>query len=96
MIKEVNAVTFRQNLGEMLNQEGYPMCMAGATTPTLDDEDLAYTQTVLAPYLAQTGEPTLIAALFGDPGARELGYTPLGLSPRAGFALALYEAKQQA
>jgi hypothetical protein len=30
----------------------------------------------------------LIAALFGDAAARELGYQPLGLSPRAGLALA--------
>lgn len=84
---------YAHTLDEMLAQEGYAMRMAGATTPTLDDEDLAYTQMVLAPYLLETGEPTLIAALFGDPGARELGYTPLGLSPRAGFALALYRAQ---
>ena len=84
---------YARTLREMLAQEGYAMNSAGATTPTLDAEDLAYTQTVLAPYLDQTGEPTLIAALFGDPGARELGYTPLGLSPRAGFALALYRAQ---
>lgn len=84
---------YAHTLDEMLAQEGYAMHMAGATTPTLDDEDLAYTQMVLAPYLKETGEPTLIAALFGDPGARELGYMPLGLSPRAGFALALYRAQ---
>jgi hypothetical protein len=84
---------YAHTLGEMMAQEGYAMAMAGATTPTLDDDDLAYTRTVLAPYLDQTGEPTLIAALFGDPGAHELGYTPLGLSPRAGFALALHDTK---
>lgn len=41
-----------------------------------------------------SGEPLTIAAFFGDPAAHQLGYTPLGLSPRAGLALALYEGKQ--
>ncbi|CAN5565376.1 hypothetical protein BH10CHL1_BH10CHL1_07360 [soil metagenome] len=84
---------YARTLNEMLSQEGYAMAMAGAITPTLDDDDLAYTRQVLTSYLDQTGEPTLIAALFGDEAARALGYTPLGLSPRAGFALALREAK---
>ncbi|MCX6047426.1 MAG: hypothetical protein NT075_20160, partial [Chloroflexi bacterium] len=84
---------YAHTLAEMLTQEGYAMALAGVTTPALDDDDLAYTQQVLTPYRDQTGEPTLIAALFGDQAARELGYTPLGLSPRAGFALALAEAR---
>ena len=86
---------YAQTLGEMLAQEGYAMAIAGATTPTLDAEDLAYTRAVHSEHRQATGEPTQIAALFGDEAARELGYTPLGLSPRAGFALALHEAKQQ-
>ena len=87
---------YARTLAEMLAQEGYAMTMAGASTPTLEHDDLVYTQQVLVPYLDQTGEPTLIAALFGDEAARALGYTPLGLSPRAGFALALHEAKLHA
>ncbi len=74
---------YAQTLGEMLAQEGYAMAMAGATTPTLAAEDLAYTRAVLQDQRQASGEPTLIAALFGDDAARELGYTPLGLSPRA-------------
>jgi hypothetical protein len=38
--------------------------------------------------MSATDHATLIAALFGDAAARELGYRPLGLSPRAGVALA--------
>ncbi|MEZ4863643.1 MAG: hypothetical protein R3C14_20145 [Caldilineaceae bacterium] len=40
------------------------------------------------------GEPIALAALYDDPAARELGYTPLGLSPYAGLALARFEAQQ--
>jgi hypothetical protein len=83
-----------QTLGELLAQEGYAMVMAGATAPALDADDLAYTQEVLAPYRNASGEPTLMAALFGDVAARQLGYTPLGLSPNAGLALALHEAQK--
>ena len=79
-------------LGELLAQEGYAMAHAGLTTPTLEAEDQEYTRLVLAPYLYNEGQPTLIAALFGDDAARQLGYTPLGLSPRAGLALALHDA----
>lgn len=63
--------------------------------PLLDDEDLVYTQIVLQKYLDQGGEPIVIPVLFGDPAAHALGDTPLGISPRAGLALALYEANQQ-
>jgi hypothetical protein len=79
-------------LGEMLAQEGAVMALADATAPTLDPDDREYTREVLAPYLDLTDQPTLIVALFGDPAARELGYPPLGLSPRAGLALALHDA----
>jgi hypothetical protein len=64
------------------------MRSAGSTTPRLEDEDLAYTREVLREYTGATDRATLIAALFGDAAARELGYEPLGLSPRAGLALA--------
>jgi hypothetical protein len=84
---------YARTLGEMLAQEGYAMKLAGAKTPTLDPDDLAYTREVLAPYLSNKDQPTLIAALDGDVAARELGYPPLGLSPRAGLALARDNAK---
>ncbi len=86
---------YAQTLGQMLAQEGYAMAQAGAIAPMLDAEDMAYTQEILQPYLAEQGEPILIAALFGDPAAHQLGYTPLGLSPYAGFALALYQGQQR-
>jgi len=82
-----------QTLSEMIAQESYAMARAGSAAPTLDPEDLAYTRDVLGAYLGRTDYPTWIAALFGDQAARELGHEPLGLSPRAGLALALDGAK---
>ena len=79
-------------LGAILAQEGYAMKAAGLTAPKLEDDDLAYTREVLAPLLGRSDSATLIAALFGDAAARELGHEPLGLSPRAGLALALHDA----
>jgi hypothetical protein len=46
--------------------------------------------------LNETDQPTVIPALFGDAAANQLGYTPLGLSARAGLALALHDAKARA
>jgi hypothetical protein len=89
---------YARTLSEMLAQESYAMSqtarrMAGSTAPALDPDDLAYTREVLATYLDKTDQPTVIAALYGDVAAQQLGYPPLGLSPRAGLALALDNAK---
>jgi len=84
-----------QTLGEMLRQEGTIMVQSGATTPALDPEDLEYTREVLTPYFDRSDQPTLVAALFGDTAARQLGYQPIGLSPRAGLALALAERRAE-
>ena len=71
------------------------MRMANASTPALDADDLAYTREVLAPLLDADDKPTLVAALFGDDAARDLGYTPLGLSRNAGLALARADAADE-
>lgn len=83
---------YAHTLGDLIAQEGYAMSMAGAITPTLDPDDLAYTRDMLTAYQQNTDQPTLIAALFGDTAAHELGYPRLGLSPRAGLAIALHDA----
>ena len=80
-------------LGGMLEQEGYAMARAGCTTPSLDEEDLSYTRTVITPHLGATDRATLMACLFGDAAANALGYPPQGLTERAGFALALHDAR---
>jgi hypothetical protein len=75
-------------LGEMLAQESYAMRMARATGPILEADDLAYTRAVIAPLLGTDNYAVQLSALYGDEAARELGYTPLGLSKHAGLALA--------
>jgi hypothetical protein len=95
---------YARTLGEMLAQESYAMSqtarqalrMAGSNSPTLDPDDLAYTREVLASYLDKIDLPTLIAALYGDAAAHQLGYPPLGLSPLAGLALTLDNEKNDA
>ncbi len=75
----------------MMRQEGYVAKFAGRV-PGLSADDLEYTRAVLEPLLDNQHQPTQMAALYGDAVALELGYPPLGLSPRAGFELALAEA----
>lgn len=82
-----------RTLREMFAQEGFAAVRAGAQGPALDPDDLAYTRAIIAPLLDASDRPTVIACLFGDEAARELGYPPQGLSPRAGFALALADAR---
>jgi hypothetical protein len=83
-----------KTLREMLEQEGYAMARAGCTTPALDKEDLEYTRTVIAPHLDAHDRATVIPCLFGDVAATALGYPPQGLTDRAGFALALHDARK--
>jgi hypothetical protein len=81
-----------RTLGDMLLQEGRVMAMAGCTVPVLDAEEIAYTREVLAPFLDADDMRTCVECLFGDAAGRTLGFTPRGLSPWAGLALALHDA----
>src|SRR5262245_46527627 len=82
-----------RTLRAMLAQEGQVMAAAGCSGPTLDAEDLAYTREVLTAYLDAEDMRTCIECLFGDEAGRTLGFTPRGLSPWAGLALALHDAR---
>jgi hypothetical protein len=83
-------------LREMLAQEGTVMATAGCAGPVLDEDDLAYTREVLVPFLDADDMRTAVECLFGDEAARTLGFTPRGLSPWAGLALALHDARSHA
>jgi hypothetical protein len=85
---------FARTLREMLAQDGYAMAQANCTEPCLASDELEYTREVIAPHLDSQNYPTVFACLFGDHAASLLGYNPLGLSERAGFALALHDAKK--
>jgi hypothetical protein len=84
---------FAATLREIMAQEGYAMAMAGCSKPSLDEDDLEYTRAVIAPNLDTKDYPVVITSLFGDAAAASLGYAPPGLSERAGFALALRDAR---
>lgn len=79
-----------QTLRDILLQEGTAMRLAGARNPALEPHALVRTREVIARHLDRNDQGTLIAALFGDRAARELGHEPLGLPERAGLALALH------
>ena len=82
-------------LRQMMRQEGLALAFAGATEPVLDADDLHYTHEVIQPYLDSEHFPTLFACLYGDEAAKSVGYEPLGLSAKAGYALALANVQQR-
>ena len=83
-------------LEAMLTQEGEAMAAAGCREPSLDADELAYTREAMTSHLGAGDRPTAVACLYGDEAAHELGYRPLGFSPRAGLALALDTARRRA
>jgi hypothetical protein len=82
-----------RTLRDMLAQEGQVMAISACSGPVLDDDDIAYTREVIAPHLDAVDKRTCIECLFGDSAGRTLGFTPRGLSPWAGLALALHDAR---
>ena len=83
-----------QTLRDMIRQEGLVAAFAGRTL-AFDAEELEYSRAVIAPHLESTHQPTLIACLYGDEAAKEVGYPPLGLSRNAGFQVGLADALVQ-
>jgi hypothetical protein len=78
-----------RTLRERMAQEGYIMAQAGCAVPKLSKEQLASVRAIVAPHLETQDMRTAIECLFGDEAARSLGFTPRGLSDRAGLALAM-------
>lgn len=82
-------------LRDMMQQEGHVLAAANCAGPRLDAEDLEYTREVIDPFLDADDMRTSIECLFGDAAGRTLGFTPRGLSPWAGMALALHDARAE-
>src|SRR5262249_48444411 len=82
-----------RTLRQMMLQEGWVLVQAGCEGPSLDADDLDYTREVLAPSLDAADKRTCMECLFGDAAGRTLGFTPRGLSPWAGVALALHDPR---
>ncbi|MBA3943546.1 MAG: hypothetical protein H0X37_03180 [Herpetosiphonaceae bacterium] len=84
-----------KTLRQMLRQEGLAALFAATEMPELVPDELAYSREVIQPHLDTTEYPTIFACLFGDEAASSAGYPPLGLSPRAGYAVALTDAQRE-
>jgi hypothetical protein len=84
-----------KTLGQRMRQEGH--VLASVTTKQwLSEDDLVYSREVIQPFLGSTEKPVQVACLYGNEAAKSVGYQPLGLSHRAGFAVALEDALRQA
>ena len=77
----------------MLAQEGYATARAGCTDSGARRGGPGVHPRSHHPHLQATDRATVMACLYGDPAAHALGYPPQGLTVRAGFALALSEAR---
>lgn len=84
-----------KTLGGLMALEGAVMA-AGCTGPALDAEDVEYTREVVRPLLGATDLRTAVECLSGDEAGATLGFTPRGLSDRAGLAVALHDARAAA
>ncbi|MBV7334322.1 hypothetical protein KFU94_40025 [Chloroflexi bacterium TSY] len=80
-------------LQQIMTMDGLARAFAGVR-PQLDQDELSYTAEVIAPFLLSTNYAEQFACLFGDEAARNVGYTPQGVAPYAGFELALQETIQ--
>jgi hypothetical protein len=77
-----------RTLGEQIIQEGLAARFGGTKT-TLDEAQVLRARDVLRTHMSSADPAVCLPALFGDEAAQALGYTPLGLPPRAGFAVGL-------
>lgn len=77
-----------RTLAEALRQEAAAADRAKIVRVKASAAELAEAREVLAPYMQRTEEPILIAALYGDEAARDLGFQALGVRGRAAFSLA--------
>lgn len=77
-----------RTLRDHLEQERLVAIRTLIHAEALTADEVAAVCAVLRPLLDRDDHPTLVAALFGDSAARELGYPPLGLPLNAGLRLA--------
>jgi hypothetical protein len=81
-----------KTLQQMMQQEGSILAHTNVKQ-WLSEDDLEYSREVIKPWLESTEKPVQVAYLYGDEAAKSVGYQPLGLSHRAGFAVALEKFK---
>lgn len=81
-----------KTLRQMMAQEGRAAAFAGTRQP-LGSARLARARAVITPHMDTDTFPVAFACFYGDAAAREVGYPPLGLPPRAGYAVAIADAR---
>jgi hypothetical protein len=77
-----------KTLAQMMQQEGFALSQANVKQ-WLSEDDLECSREVIKPWLESQEKPVQAACLYGDEAAKSVGYEPLGLSHKAGFAVAL-------
>ncbi|GAA0386090.1 DUF2268 domain-containing protein [Paenibacillus motobuensis] len=82
-----------EGLAESFAQELYGQDSIGPWVTSLDEEDVLYSIRVLKNALNIKGFAEVSSYMFGDIYAKEQGYSPVGLSPYAGYAIG-YKAVQ--
>jgi hypothetical protein len=93
-------VAYQQRFGlavalrDRLRQEGLAAAFAGVR-PSFSDQQLERARGIIDNLGDDPPYPTTFAALYGDVAAEQLGYTRLGLPPRAGFEVAIAAAQQR-
>ncbi|HUY40846.1 MAG TPA: hypothetical protein VMV82_04680 [Candidatus Dormibacteraeota bacterium] len=83
-----------RTLRAMMEQEGEAAHFAGERVH-LDDAALRDARRIIEPLRESTAYPAIVAALYGDEAAASLGYPPLGLPARAGYAVALAQSRDR-
>lgn len=82
-----------KTVAQMLAQSQYIATNCGTDAPEYRAEELRRIRMLIQPHLESRIKAHQIACLFGDDAALQLGYKPLGLGNRAGFALAAQDVR---
>ncbi len=81
----IEANGYATTLGDMLAQE--TAALQGTADSPLDEDEITYSRTVIAPHLASENQAVQMACLYGDEAAEALGYEKMGLSANAAFQI---------
>ncbi|WP_026674876.1 DUF2268 domain-containing protein [Alkalihalobacterium bogoriense] len=82
-----------EGLAESFAKELYGEHLLGPWVTSIDKDDLLYSLAVIKENLGVKGFAEVSSYMFGDVFAKEQGYSPVGLSPFAGYAVG-YELVQ--
>lgn len=86
---------YARTLRHLLAQESLAAAFSGSDQPQLNDDELRYSRDLIAPLLDTSidNTPIVLACLYGDAAAYELGYPQLGLPDQAGLIVGAAAAR---